>query len=166
MDAEPRRQGFNAVVRPKVGVGGIRFGATSEDIITALGAPEKSWVDEEGDRLLAYPGLGIAFFAFDPEEDLRLVTCELQPASDVELWGLRVFQTPRELLIRAAAAQGLRLQQRSPDARDDEALFQIRSEGLDFYYEDARLVTLSASVVYSADDSIQWPRPPYTNDAG
>ena len=157
-DSQPRH--FEAVVHPTIGVGPVRFGASVDEVIAILGPPEKSWLDQEGDRLLAYPRAGVAFFAFDPEEDMRLVTCELKPASDAEIWGLRVFRVPREAVVRAAAAQNLRLQQARPDAADDETLLQIRSEGLDLYYERAQLVALSAGVVYSSDDSIEWPAAP------
>ena len=155
----PRRK-FEAVVHPKIGVGPIRFGASADAVIAILGAPEKSWVDEDGDRLLAYPDAGVAFFAFDHEEDMHLVTFELEPSSDAEVWGLRVFRVPREAVVRAAAAQGLRVQQARPDAREDETLLQIRSEGLDFYYEGAQLVALAAGVGFLSDHSIEWPAAP------
>ena len=160
MRADSRPRHFDAIVHPRVGVGSVRFGASADDVIAILGAPAESWLDEEGDRLLAYPHAGVAFFAFDHEEDMRLVTCELDPASDAEIWGLRVFRVTREAVVRAAAAQGLRLQQARPDAPDDDTLFQIRSEGLDFYYERARLTALSVGVVFSSDDSIEWPAAP------
>jgi hypothetical protein len=160
MRADSERGNFQATVHPKIGVGSIRFGASADAVTAELGSPEKSWVDEEGDRLLAYSHAGVAFFAFDPEEDMRLVSYELTPASDAELWGLRVFQVPRDAIIQAAATLGLRLQQARPDAPHDETLFQIRSHGLDFYYEQARLVALGGGVGFSLDDSIEWPAAP------
>ncbi len=160
MRAESQRGHFEATILPKIGVGPIRFGTSVDDVVAILGSPAKSWLDEDGDRLLSYPHAGVAFFAFDHEEDMRLVTCELEPASDAEVWGLRVFRVPRDAIIRAAGAQGLRVQQARPDAPENEALLQIRSDGLDFYYEGAQLVALAAGVGFSSDDSIEWPAAP------
>ena len=85
MRADSKRGHFRATVHPKIGVGPVRFGAPADTVIAMLGAPEESWLDEDGDRLIAYPEAGVAFFAFDHEEDMRLISYELKPTSDAEL---------------------------------------------------------------------------------
>lgn len=151
---------FHAVIHPRIGVGPIRFGATAEDVATILGLPADWLRDDNGDQLALYPAAGIAFFAFDPDENMRLVSYEVEAASDAELWGLRIFQVARDVVVRASAAQGLRLQQTRPDVSEDETLFQVRSQSLDFYYEGARLLALTAGVGFTDDDSIEWPAAP------
>jgi hypothetical protein len=159
MPVETRRTDFAAIVRPAIGVGPIRFGVLARDVVAALGAPAEDRTDEDGDQLLVYPELGISFFSFDHEEDMRPTTYELEPSSDAELWGLRLFHIPQSLIAQTLAARGL-LFAPSGDADGGEALFQVGSQALDFYFEGDSLSALAAGVVLSADDTIEWPTAP------
>jgi hypothetical protein len=159
MPVETRRTDFAAVVRPGIGVGPILFGMFASDVVAGLGTPAENRIDEEGDQLLAYPELGISFFSFDHEEDMRLTTYELDGNSDAELWGLRLFHTSRHMIAQTVAAHGLLFGPKQ-DSSGGEALFQIRSQGLDFYFEGELLSALTAGVVFSADDAIEWPATP------
>jgi hypothetical protein len=159
MPAETRRTDFIAVVQPAIGVGPIRFGAFASDVVAALGTPAENRIDEDGDQLLAYPELGISFFSFDHEEDMRLTTYELDRNSDAELWGLRLFRTPRPVIAQTVAARGLFFAPNG-DSSGGETLFQIRSQALGFYFEGETLSALTAGVVFSGDDAIEWPTAP------
>jgi hypothetical protein len=159
MPPETRRTEFAAVVQPGVGLGPIRFGVFAADVRATLGAPAEDLIDEDGDRLLAYPEFGVSFFSFDHEENMRLTTCELAPDSDAELWGLPLFRTPREVIEQVAVSRNLSFTW-SGDASDGEMLFQIRSQALDFYFEGESLTALTVGVVFSDDDTIQWPAAP------
>ena len=160
MPVETRRTDFAAVVLPGVGLGPIRFGALPSEVIASLGTPAENRIDEDGDLLLAYPELGISFFSFDHEEEMRLISYELGPDSDAELWDVPIFQVPLSVISEAAATRGLMLAQSGVPGDGDETLFQIRSQSLDFYFEGVRLSALTPGVVFSGDDTIQWPTAP------
>jgi hypothetical protein len=94
---------------------------------------------------------------------MRLTTYELDRNSDAELWGLRVFRTTRPAIAQTMAARGLLFVPKG-DSNGGETLFQIRSPGLDFYFEGETLSALTAGVVFSAD-TIEWPAAPCPDDA-
>ncbi|HYJ04495.1 MAG TPA: hypothetical protein VEX43_05135 [Chthoniobacterales bacterium] len=156
MPVDTRRTAFAAIVHPAIGIGPVRFGVFARDVVAALGTPAENRIDEDGDQLLAYPEVGISVFSFDHEEDMRLTTYELDRNSNAELWGLRVFRVPRSVISQAVAARGL-LFGPEQDFGGGETLFQLRSLGLDFYFEGEILSALTAGVIFSADDAIQWP---------
>lgn len=120
-----------------------------------LGHSRRRFIDEEGDRLLAYPELGISFLSCDREEQMRLTNYELDPNSDAELWGIPLFRSSRAVIAQSMATRGL-LFVRNGDSSEGEILFQVGSEGLDFYFEGDRLTALNAGVVFATDDTIQW----------
>lgn len=160
MPAETRPTNFAAVVQPGIGVGAIRFGALASDVLATLGTPAEDRIDEDGDRLLAYPELGISLFSFAHDEHMRLVSYELCPGSEALLWDVQIFRVTRSMIAEAAAARGFALTEQPRHSDEGEMLLQIRSQSLDLYFEGESLSALTAGVVFSYDDTIEWPTTP------
>lgn len=148
---------FLALIRPGVGVGEIRFGSSKADVISALGKPLEERTDEEGDELLKYPHLGIAFFAFDSSEEMRLTSYELSDQSDAELWGYKIFQCPRKEMSHRIHSAGFILEKAALGDSEDEVLYRVKPLSLDFYYCGQRLEALTAGVIFTDENTIRWP---------
>lgn len=149
---------LDAIIRPGVGFGNIKFGMRTADVVAILGSPKDASADEDGDSLLEYPEQGVALLVFDASEQNRLVTYELTAATNAELWGLNVFALGLSEMVRQAAIKGRLLEYCKQEHGDDhDALYRMKGDSLTLYYDGQDLTAVMGGVVFTRSDSIQWP---------
>ena len=66
------------VVTPKVGLGPVRFGMTSEEVIESLGRPDDTQSSRDGGMTLRYDSRGF-WIGLGPEGKLRQIDCHAHP---------------------------------------------------------------------------------------
>jgi hypothetical protein len=145
-------------IRPGIGLGDIKFGVTASEVIERFGCPAADEIDDEGDRVVTFPKLGISFFAFDCCEEFRLTSFEVNQVSCAELWGQRVFKLSMQQMIELARRKTFPLEESHRNiSKDEERLFQIRSQSLDFYFKGQKLVAVAGGVQSDEDGNVRWP---------
>lgn len=147
-----------STIRPAVGVGDLRFGATRDEVRTIAGEPSEVLASEEdsGSELWVYEAAAVAL-SFAAEENLRLVSCETFSAKSTfngeSLVGLD-RDAAEAALERAGADEGAFLAE-----DDDEGSGQIAVPrlGLSLWFEGGAVESVGWGVLLDDDDKVLWP---------
>jgi hypothetical protein len=144
-------------IRPGVGVGDLRFGATRDEVRAFAGEPQDIVPSEEeaGSELWVYDDAAIAL-GFAVEESLRFVSCESY-STKATLNGETLVGLDRETveaaLERAGADEGIFM------AEDDEGSGQIAVPrlGINLWFGDHIVESVGWGVLFDDDDNVLWP---------
>lgn len=144
-------------IRPGVGVGDIRFGATRDEVRAIAGDPQDIVPSEEeaGSELWVYDDAAIAL-GFAIEENMRFVSCESYSA-EASLNGETLVGLDRETveaaLERAGADEGFFT------AEDEEGSGQIAVPrlGLSVWFADHVVESVGWGTLFDDDDNVLWP---------
>jgi hypothetical protein len=149
---------------PGVGFGRLKFGMSTKDVESLLGAPEHMEnPDEDGDIIYIYDKIGINFLSFDKENDFRLTTIELNRNSRAFLWDVNIFDQPFIQIEQLVAANGYSLTFVDSYIDEDndensEILYKIDPLRLTFYFDKSKkLREICIGVAFNKNDEIEWP---------
>jgi hypothetical protein len=148
----------NQTLRPGVGIGGLKFGATRDEVERALGQPTA--IDDEAipDWILwDYPELGyeLAFDAEEDVEDARLVSLRCDHT------GLEIADRPaigldRDHLLELETSLGWGESESETNA-DGEEEIDYPEIGLMFSLRNGTTVAVSAAALVDDADQYVWP---------
>ena len=145
-------------IRPGVGVGELRFGATRDEVRQAAGEPSEVVPSEEdaGGELWIYEWAGIAL-GFAAEHDLRFVSCEtfnVTAAFNGEtLVGLD-RESAEAALERAGADEGAF---RADDDDEGNGQIAVPRLALSLWFDEGAVESVGWSVLFDDDDNVLWP---------
>jgi hypothetical protein len=146
---------FDQSLKPGVGIGPLRFGASRASVEASLGSPTA--IEDEaiaGWILWDYPDLGCEL-AFDSEEDERLVSLRCDH-TDLRVAGEQAIGLEREVLLALGEKLGLGPHQ-SESEGDDEQEIDFPDAGLMFSLRDGSVVAISAAALMDDADQYVWP---------
>jgi len=145
-------------IRPGVGVGDVRFGATRDEVRTIAGEPAEILPSEEdsGSELWVYESAAIAL-GFAAEENHRLVSCETYSAKATfngeALVGLD-RDAAEAALERAGADEGVYL---AEDEEEGSGQIAVPRLGLSLWFAEHAVESVGWSVLFDDDDHVLWP---------
>jgi len=142
-------------IRPAIGLGGLKFGASQKEVRAFLGDPEEiedngipeGWLNWE------YPKFGVSV-SFDKEYSLRLLSLSITNV-DATLHGHRLIGLDRQPALRIATDCGLGAYKRAEDVLGWEAEFH--EADLELRFDDDRLWLISWGVRIDENDVVHWP---------
>ena len=142
-------------LKPGIGIGALRFGASREAVEAALGRPTAiedevipSWV------LWDYPELGYEL-AFDSEEDNRLVSLRCDDAR-LLISDQLVTSLGRDALLALGEKLGWGAVEIESGADGDEEI-DYPDTGLMFSLRRRVVIAVSAAALVDDDDHYAWP---------
>jgi hypothetical protein len=144
-------------IRPGVGVGDLRFGATRDEVRAAAGEPAEILPSDEesGSELWVYEAAAAAI-GFAVDQNLRFVSCETY-SMKATFNGETLVGLDREAaeaaLERAGADEGVF------EAEDDEGIGQIAVPrlGLTLWFAEDAVESVGWGVLFDDDDNALWP---------
>jgi len=148
-----------STIRPAIGIGDLRFGATRDEVRTIAGEPSEIVPSDEesGSELWVYENAAVAL-SFASEENLRLVSCETFSAKSTfngePLVGLD-REAAEAALERAGADEGLFLA--DDDEEDGSGQIAVPRLGLSLWFEGGAVESVGWGVLLDDDDKVLWP---------
>ena len=145
-------------IRPGVGVGDLRFGATRDEVRTIAGDPTELLPREEesGGELWVYESAAVAL-SFAAEENLRFVSCETFSAK-AAFNGEALIGLDRDAaeaaLERAGADEGVFL---ADDNDESSGQIAVPRLGLSVWFEGGAVESVGWGVLFDDDDNVLWP---------
>jgi hypothetical protein len=145
-------------IRPGVGVGDLRFGATRDEVRKIAGDPEEVLPSDEdaGSELWVYESDAIAL-SFAVEENLRFVSCETFSAKATfngeSLVGLD-RDAAEAALERAGADEGAFL---ADDDEEGSGEIAVPRLALSLWFEGGAVESVGWGVLFDDDDKVLWP---------
>ncbi len=143
----------HTTIRPGIGLGDLKFGASCEEVRAYLGEP----VVDEGEPVdwlnWDYPDIGVSV-SFGREYAFRLISISTTN-EDSSLFGHRLIGLRSEDALRAVEGEALGAWLRVEDALGWEAEFDDAS--LEFRFDDDRLWLISWRVLIDENDIVHWP---------
>lgn len=145
-------------IRPAVGVGDLRFGATRDEVRTIAGEPSEVLASEEdsGSEVWVYESAAVAL-SFAAEENLRLVSCETFSMKSTfngeSLVGLD-RDAAEAALERAGADEGAFL---AEDEDEGSGQIAVPRLGLSLWFEGGAVESVGWGVLLDDDDKVLWP---------
>jgi hypothetical protein len=138
---------------PGKGVGDLRFGLTEQDLIQALGPPDKAYRTESEVLRLQYFGLRLEF-AIEPENGSRFGWVEVWNP-EATLLGKRIVGEPSEAVV-SFLTETLGEQ---PEAEDYDSFttFFYPTSWVELHVRFGRLESINFGVVYDESDEPMWP---------
>ena len=144
-----------ATIRPGVGLGDLKFGATLQDVRNYLGEPGKIENPEPDSAVMwwNYPSQKI-IVGFD-ENGATLLTHLMTKRATATLYGHKFIGLSSETALELAEPCGLGPHVSEEDPLGWEAVFD--QANLEFRFDDDTLWLISWSVNVTKDDVIHWP---------
>jgi hypothetical protein len=145
-------------IRPGVGVGDVRFGATRDEVRAIAGEPAEIMPSEEatGSELWIYEEAAIAL-GFASEENLRFVSCETYSAKATfngeALVGLD-RESAEAALERAGADEGAFL---AEDDEEGSGQIAVPRLGISLWLAENAVESVGWGVLFDDDDNVLWP---------
>ena len=145
-------------IKPGVGIGDLRFGATRDEARTIAGEPDEIVPSEEdsGSELWVYEAAALAV-SFAIEENLRFVSCETYSAKAT--YNGETFigldrETAEAALERAGADEGM-FEGNEEDEGDGQLI--VPRLGLSLWFAEHAVESIGWRVLFDDDDTILWP---------
>jgi|ERR1041385_6920196 hypothetical protein len=145
-------------IKPGVGVGDLRFGATRDEVRTIAGAPTETLPSEEdaGSELWIYEDAAIAL-GFAAEENMRFVSCETYSMKALfngeSLVGLG-REEAEAALERAGADEGVFI---ADDENEGDGQIAVPRLGLNLWFAEHGVESVGWGVLFDDDDNVLWP---------
>ena len=140
-------------IRPGVGLGDLKFGASRDEVQAYLGEPV---VDDENLRdwlNWEYPEIGVSV-SFDREYSLRLLSISTT-SKESSLFGHRLIGMKSKEALEIIEGKGLGGWKRVKDALGWEAEFNDVS--VEFRFDDDQLWLISWRALIDEHDKVNWP---------
>ncbi len=129
------------------GLSSIKFGATTDELISIMGKPAEIQSIQEEDMhstCYVYPAEGY-FFYFDSDEQLDLIEIE---NDEVELFQVDVFFLTKKEVIFLMESKGYKLSEEEVLSADEGILY-FDSACIDFYFEKNQLSIITLTRDYN-----------------
>lgn len=135
------------------GVDNILFGLTEHQIIQQLGAPDKIWLTDCGNRELMYFDLQLVL-KIELKNDNKLGWIEVHNRS-ATLWGVNLWEVPRKELLELLF---LRLNEEY-EFEDYSSLecYSFYENWVELQFELGQLKCCNFGVLYGENDQPLWP---------
>jgi hypothetical protein len=142
-------------IRPGIGLGNLKFGASQEQVRAYLGEPEV--IDDSGVPSgwlpWQYPTIGVDA-SFDEEYSYRLLSLSIRNEK-ATLFGHRIIGLSSKSALETAAQCPLGKYKRVEDELGWEAEFN--DSNLEFRFDGDHLWLISWRVIIDKDDVVHWP---------
>jgi len=146
-------------IKPLVGLGDLKFGATKKDVEKAFGKPQETEnIEVEDDlsdaQVWSYEEKGLSVF-FENDFD-ELLTCFDTNNDDFTLFGKNVFDLKKDKIIELMKQNGYS-DYESEDEDWGEHRLSFNDAVMDFYFDDQSLVSVSWGVMIDNNNKALWP---------
>lgn len=145
-------------LKPKVGLGSLKFGMNKEDVKSLLDAPEEEETIDEGEEFKTliwhYWDKGFSVF-FDEAHHGRVTSIEVDNC-DTRLWGKNIFNMKEQELIDLFKEHGYS-EVDTEDCDWGERRVSIDDAFVDLYFEDKELTSVNFGVVMDDMEIVLWP---------
>ncbi len=147
-------------IKPLVGFGNLKFGATQEDVKKYFGEPQDleslpGEADESDAEAYNYWDIGHTVF-FEKDSQNRC-TCFETDSDEVTLFGKDIFVMSEAQIIKLMNDNGYN----SIDVEDEEwgeRRVSFDDAVVDFYFEDDNLISISWGVMGDENNNYKWPK--------
>lgn len=145
-------------IKPREGIGKLRFGATMKDAEIQFGpAEEVEHLEGEGDyKAVVWHYWDLGFSLFFDESDKQTFTCVEIDNEEAMLWGKRVFEMNEEEIVRFFKEKGYRdLDSEVHEWGEKRVSFD--DAVVDLYFENGQLVSINYGVFSDDPKMIFFP---------
>ncbi|MGI6718861.1 MAG: hypothetical protein ACOX4D_06940 [Bacteroidales bacterium] len=148
---------FNLIIKPKEGIGDLKFGTTIEEVIKKVGEADEleDFNDEDcfNTKLLSYLDDEVdLFFEGNNNFVFSAISVDNKEAS---LYGKKIFELSEKEIIELMKENGFNLSDTTIDEEFCEKCLSFEDAYLDFYFnKDNELISLNFGVLVSDDGKI------------
>lgn len=143
-------------INPKIGLGELKFGETSEKIISYLGEAEEIEDIEDDDEfntvILNYSNQGI--LAFFEGVEKSVLSCIETENENVSLFGKKIFEMNEAAIIELMKGNGYNEIETSVD-EDGEKRLSFDDAMMDFFFIDDELFAVNWGVLVNDQGEIE-----------
>lgn len=150
-----------AIIKPLIGFGDLKFGATKNEVKTMLGEPQEVELIE-GDE--DFSDIEIWFYwdqecsvFFENEFEDKCTNIETDNMAAV-LFGKAIFELNEKQIIDLLKENGYSDFETEDDLEEGEKLVSFFDAQVDFLFEGKKLVQVSWAVKISDDETPVWPK--------
>lgn len=145
-------------LKPKFGLGALKFGSSKEQVKALLGEPEEEEKIDEAEEyktlIWHYWDQGVSVF-FDEAHHNRVTSLEVDNC-DTELWGKKIFHM-KEAEIIALFKEHSFTELDTEDCDWGERRVSFDDAFVDLYFEDNELSSINFGVVMDDMEIVLWP---------
>lgn len=147
-------------IKPMIGFGELKFGATQDDVEKVIGAPEDTeTIDVEGEIhevvVWSYWEKGHAVYF---EKELNGVCTNFETDNEnALLFGEQVFKLNQDAIISLMKKNGFDEYETEDDEDLDERIIFFNDAHMQFVFENDALALVSWAVAMDDDEKILWP---------
>ena len=151
----------NLIIKPLVGFGDLKFGATKNEVNTFLGEPQEIETiagDEDFSdvEVWSYYDQGHAVY-FEKEFEDRCTNFETDH-DEATLFGKKVFGLKEKELIALMKENGFSDIEAEDEAEWEERRVSFFDAQVDFIFDDKVLVQVSWAVGFNENEEVSWPK--------
>ena len=143
-------------IAPKIGYGEIKFGETSDKVITVIGQPEDFENIEDIDGfntvVLYYWDLGVTVF-FEGKEK-SVVSCIETENPESEMFGKKVFEMNEEDVISLMTSKGYEVAEIEMETTGERRV-SYDDAMIDFFFSEGDLVAVNWGVLINEKGEIE-----------
>jgi hypothetical protein len=145
-------------IKPKEGLGRLKFGATMADAESCFGAAEEvEELEGEGDyKATVWHYWERGFSLFFDEGARKAFTCVEIDNEDAELWGLRVFDMKESEIITLFEEKGFKEMEAEVHEWGEKRI-SFDDALVDLYFENGKLVSINYGVFNDQPGIIFFP---------
>lgn len=149
-------------IKPKVGLGELNFGDSSEKLISILGEAEELDDIEDEDEfntvILKYKDKGIYVF-FEGVEKSVISCFELDKTPEATLYGKKVFDLKEEVVVELMEANGFGNPEyeteENTEAKFPEKRLSFEDAMIDFFFEQGEMKAINWGVLVNDQGEIE-----------
>ncbi len=145
---------FNMEIKPKVGLGDLKFGEIPENVTKIIGLPgnaEEISTDDDLKTTILFFENGVTVFLEGLVEPI-VSNFDIDNKT-ATLFGQKIFEMTEGQIVELMKTHGYK-EMESEDEEWGETRLTFEDALLDFYFEDAALVAVSWGVIVNEDGSI------------
>ncbi len=155
---------INTKILPGIGLGGVKFGLSREEVKTLLGKPDEiertSFPDDEDGQTETwhYDELDLSA-EFEQEEDWSLTSLAIT-SGNYDLESKRLIGLREKALIsilKELGADDLEFEKLASSENTSNKLISSDSLGMNFWLDNDELTEIQWSVLFYDEDIIDWP---------
>lgn len=148
------------IIKPLVGYGDLKFGATKNEVNAALGEPQEIETiagDEDFSdvEVWSYYDQGHAVY-FEKEFEDRCTNFETDH-DEATLFGKNVFELKEKEIISLMKENGFSDFEAEDEAEWEERRVSFFDAQVDFIFDDEALVQVSWAVGFNENEEVNWP---------
>lgn len=139
---------FDLEIKPKIGLGDLKFGETSDKIISCFGKADELENIEDDEEfntvILNYSEQGI--LAFFEGIEKSVLSCFETENEDVTLFGKKIFSMNEDAITKLMNEKGFNEIEKGIDA-DGEKRLSFDDGMIDFFFDEKELVAVNWGVL-------------------